>query len=127
MVKKRKPQRSMLGDAGQMVYWPILMGGGPQEGMPQDTRHQDLPVEPPAGGEKPDAALMTRHPYNAAFGDRTPMSVNADGQRSSSEDGAFWLAFLRSLITRGVAGNPHRRWRCRGGGRLERPRRLRLG
>lgn len=77
MVKKRKPQRSILGDAGQMVYWPILMGGGPQEGMPQDTPHQDLPVEPPAGGEKPDAALMTRHPYNAAFGDRTPMSVEA--------------------------------------------------
>ena len=37
--------------------------------------------------------------------------VNADGQREilgmdvgASEDGAFWLAFLRSLTTRGLSG-----------------------
>ena len=81
MVKKRERQRSMPGDDGQMAYWPILMGGSPQEDMPPDTppdtAHQDRPVEPPAGDEKPDVALMTRHPYTAAFGDRTAMSLTA--------------------------------------------------
>ena len=81
MVKKRERQRSMPGDDGQMAYWPILMGGSPQEDMPPDTppdtAHQDRPVEPPAGDEKPDVALMTRHPYTAAFGDRTATSVAA--------------------------------------------------
>ena len=81
MVKKRERQRSMPGDDGQMAYWPILMGGSPQEDMPPDTppdtAHQDRPVEPPAGDEKPDVALMTRHPYTSAFGDRTATSVAA--------------------------------------------------
>ena len=54
MVKKRERQRSMPGDDGQMAYWPILMGGSPQEDMPPDT---------PLGQSRPAAKIRTKYGF----------------------------------------------------------------